>query len=451
MNKRILLAEDDELHGAMIAGALEKNGYDVCLATDCRAALAAMQAEAFVVALLDIRLPDGDGFGLLAALQASQPDCLAVMMTGEASIESAVRAMKEGAFDYLAKPFRTELLLMKLARILAWHELTTENRLLRGGTDHGMIGTSRPLQNFLKSLKSAAESEATVLLLGETGTGKELAADFIHQHSFRQQGPLVKVNCGALPESLLEVELFGCIKGAYTGADRPRAGVLEQAHGGTLFLDEIGEIPLTMQVKLLRAIQERQVVRIGADKPSSADFRLLAATHRDLEELREVGQMRDDFFFRLNVISLTMPPLRSRRADIPLLINHFVEVQATRHRKPPIRFDPEAFEVIQRYHFPGNVRELENLVERLQVMLPGELIQPRHLPESLREAVCGNGKLGQSFRTELPLREAVKDFEIQFIRQVLAEEHNSRTNAAKRLGISRKTLWEKLSGDVTES
>ncbi len=451
MNKRILLAEDDELHSAMIVGALEKNGYSVCPVQDCRSAFVALHAETFVVALLDIRLPDGDGFELLAALHQVQPNCLTVMMTGEASIESAVRAMKEGAFDYLAKPFRTELLLMKLSRLLAWHELTEENRLLRGEIEHGMVGTSRSLQDFLESLKSAAESEATILLLGETGTGKELAADFIHRHSFRQKGPLVKVNCGALPDSLLEVELFGCVKGAYTGAVRNRAGVLEQAHGGTLFLDEIGEIPLNMQVKLLRAIQERQVVRVGAEKSSLADFRLVAATHRDLEELRDTGQIRDDFFFRLNVVPLTVPPLRFRPSDIPLLINHFVHVQAALHHKQPIKFAPETLEVIQSYHFPGNIRELENLVERLQVMLPGELIQLRHLPASIRDSVQGSNTRQKCFRTDLSLREAVKDFEIQFIRQVLTEERDSRIRAAKRLGISRKTLWDKLANDVTES
>lgn len=451
MNKRILLVEDDELHSAMVAGALEKNGYEVCSAESCRTAIACMQAETFAVALLDIRLPDGDGFELLASLRDYQPECHAVMMTGEASIESAVRAMKEGAFDYLAKPFRTELMLMKLSRILAWHELTEENRLLRGEREHGMVGTSRSLQDFLKSLKSAAESEATILLIGETGTGKELAADFIHKHSFRQQGPLVKVNCGALPESLLEVELFGCIKGAYTGADRARPGVLEQAHGGTLFLDEIGEIPTSMQVKLLRAIQARQVMRVGAEKLSPADFRLVAATHRDLDELREAGRMRDDFFFRLNVVPLSVPPLRARRSDIPPLISHFVERHAMRHRKAPIHFDTETLELLQNYNFPGNVRELENLVERLQVMLPGEMVQPRHLPESIRRVVQPTPGRAQCFRTELPLREAVKDFEIQFIKQVLAEEGDSRTRAAARLGVSRKTLWEKLTGDVSES
>jgi len=451
MYKCILLVEDDELHGAMIAGALEKNGYKVCLAQDCQSALVAMQTQTFIVALLDIRLPDGDGFGLLATLQQQQPDCLTIMMTGEASIESAVRAMKEGAFDYLAKPFRTELLLMKLSRLFAWHELTEENRQLRGDTDHGMIGTSRSLQEFLKTLKGAAESEATVLLLGETGTGKELAADYVHLHSFRKTGPLVKVNCGAIPESLLEVELFGCIKGAYTGADRARAGMLEQANGGTLFLDEIGEIPTTMQVKLLRAMQEKEITRLGDEKSTHADFRLVAATHRDLDELRNSGQIREDFFFRLNVVPLTLPPLRSRRQDIPLLLNHFVTMQAALHRKQPIRFAAETVELLQTYHFPGNVRELQNLIERLQVMMPGELIQPRHLPGMLREVLCGNVSRVQCFRTELPLREAVRDFEVQFIKQVLDEEGGSRTNSAKRMGISRKTLWDKLTDGVTGS
>jgi DNA-binding NtrC family response regulator len=358
--------------------------------------------------------------------------------------------MQEGAFDYLPKPFRTELLLMKLSRIFAWQELTEENRLLRGEMEHGMIGASRAMKTFLSSLKGAAESEATILLLGETGSGKELAADFIHENGFRNDGPFVKVNCGALPESLLEVELFGCIKGAFTGADRARAGVLEQAHGGTLFLDEIGEIPPNVQVNLLRAIQERKVNRIGDDKPSPADFRLVAATHQDLNELRQTGQLRDDFFFRLNVVSMTVPPLRTRKSDIPLLINHFVGMYAVRNRKEPVTFTPDAIELLQGYNFPGNIRELQNIIEQLQVILPGELIHPRHLPEIVRQTVQGDGKKIQCFRTDLPLREAVKDFEIQFIQHVLEEENGNKTKAAKRLGIARKTLWEKMTESVTE-
>lgn len=447
--KDILLVEDDDLHRAMVAGALVKNGYSVDSATTGQEAMRAISERYFTVALLDIRLPDSDGFEILGFLMQHQPDCLVLMMTGQASIDSAVRAMKEGAYDYLAKPFRTELLLMKLDRIRAWRSLSDENRRLKESAEHGLIGTSCALRKFLKSLKIAAESEVSILLLGETGTGKELAADYIHENSFRKDKPLVKVNCGALPESLLEVELFGCVKGAYTGADRTRAGMLEQAHGGTLFLDEIGEIPQSMQVKLLRALQEKKVTRIGDDRTTQADFRLVAATHRDLDELRTSGLIRDDFFFRLNVVSLTLPPLRARRTDIPLLLQHFVAQQAVLHRKQPIRFDLETIELLQAYHYPGNVRELQNVVERLQVMLPGELIQPRHLPEELRKTLCGNGGRSQSFRTELPLREAVKDFEVQFIRQVLAEEGESRTSAAKRLGISRKTLWEKLANDVT--
>lgn len=450
MRKMVLLVEDDELHRSMVAGALEKNGYAVTLAENCAEALAALHDKVFVVALLDIRLPDGDGFELLAALQELQPECNAVMMTGESSIESAVRAMKDGAFDYLPKPFRTELLLLKLARIFAWHDLAEENRRLRHGGRHGMVGTSRALCKFLDSLKGAAESEATLLLLGETGSGKELAADFIHRHSFRSDGPFVKVNCGAIPESLLEVELFGCLKGAYTGADRSRPGVLEQAHGGTLFLDEIGEIPSSMQVKLLRALQEHQVTRVGAEKTSPADFRLVAATHRDLKDLRDSGQIRDDFFFRLNVISLNVPPLRVRRDDIPLLLAHFVELHSERHRKQPIRFAPEAIDLLQGYTFPGNVRELENLVQRLQVMMPGEEIQPRQLPEAIRQTSRNYSGQVQCFRTELPLREAVRDFELRFIQLVLAEENGNRTRTAERLGVSRKTLWDKLADAVTE-
>ena len=446
MNPTILLVEDDEIHLEMLQEVLMDKGYQVTPARDGQQAADALSSENFQVALLDIRLPDVSGMSLLQVIRERSPECIVLMMTGQATIEAAVEAMKQGAYDYLAKPFRTELLLLKLQRLLHVQQIEAENRRLRQNEPaSGIIGESPALLRFMTAARNAGETDATVLLQGESGTGKELAAQFIHQNSPRRDAPLIKVNCGAIPEGLLESELFGAEKGAFTGADRNRRGYLEQAHGGTLFLDEIGEIPHTMQVKLLRVLQDGKIQRLGSERVLDADFRLIAATHRDMEELREEGRIREDFFYRLNVVPLTLPPLRRRREDIPPLINHFIGKYANRYGKDSIRLTPESFELLLRYPFPGNVRELENLIERLQVLAPGEKIPPRLLPEPMRRCAEGGSDVIQCFRTELPLREALRDFELRFITRVLEEENGNRTAAAKRMSISRKSLWEKLS------
>ncbi len=445
MNQRILLIEDEQLHLEMLQEALGDNGYKVTAARSAQEAADAISDNEYPVALIDIRLPDVSGMSVLQLILERQPDCSAIMMTGQATVEAAVDAMKQGAYDYLAKPFRTELLLLKLQRLYQVKKIEAENRSLRQNTqDPGIIGDSLSLRRFIAAAQNVADTDATVLLRGESGTGKELAAEFIHRASRRQKCRLVKVNCGAIPESLLESELFGSEKGAFTGADRQRRGFLEQAHGGTLFLDEIGEIPQNMQVKLLRVLQDKEVQRLGSESTTIVDFRLIAATHRDLEELLADGIIREDFFYRLNVIPLDLPPLRRRREDIPLLVQHFIDKYSQRYGKPPIRLTTETFERLMRYPFPGNIRELENLIERLQVLAPGGEITPRLLPETLRKSSENGGDVIQCFRTDLALREALRDFELRFIARVLEEENGNRTAAAKRLGISRKSLWEKL-------
>jgi DNA-binding NtrC family response regulator len=446
MERRILLVEDDPLHRDMLAEALTDKGYRVVPAASGQEALDALAGSAFQAALVDIRLPDLDGMELLDHLLTRHPECTVLLMTGQATVAAAVTAMKKGAFDYLAKPFRMELLLLKLERLFHLREVEGENRRLKEGTDRGgMVASSPKMRRFLATLENVAGTRATVLLLGESGTGKELAADLLHTLSSRQEGPLVKVNCGAIPESLLEAELFGYEKGAFTGADRCRRGYLEQADGGTLFLDEIGEIPHAMQVRLLRVLQDRRVQRLGSEAPVTADFRLVAATHRKIEELRESGAIREDFFYRLNVIPLTLPPLRERKEDIPLLLDHFIRLYSALHGKPPIRLSAEVLDLLQRHPFPGNVRELQNLIERLQVLSAGGEILPRLLPPEYRRSTESGSEVIQCFRTELGLREALQEFEARFIERVLQEEGGNRTAAARRLGISRKNLWEKLS------
>ncbi|MBE0599294.1 MAG: sigma-54-dependent Fis family transcriptional regulator [Desulfuromonadales bacterium] len=447
MTDPILLVEDDPVHREMVAEALVDRGYEVVAAENGQQAADALATTEFTVALIDIRLPDVDGLVLLDLLQQRQPQCPVLLMTGQATVEAAVEAMRKGAHDYLAKPFRMELLFLKLSRLLHLRQVERENQKFRElFPASGMIGRSPALRRFLATAENVAGTGATVLILGESGTGKELAADFIHRHSPRRAQPLVKVNCGAIPESLLESELFGFEKGAFTGAERLRRGYLEQAHGGTLFLDEIGEISPAMQVKLLRVLQDHHIRRLGGETPIAADFRLIAATHRDLEELRATGALREDFFYRLNVIPLTLPPLRERREDIPLLVAHFVDRFASVHDRPPIRCSPEALDILQRYPFPGNVRELENLIERLQVLSVGDEVTPGRLPNEIRRMGEPGSEVIQCFRTDLPLREAIHDFESRFIKRVLDEEGGNRTEAARRLGISRKNLWEKLSG-----
>ncbi|WP_025323191.1 sigma-54-dependent transcriptional regulator [Deferrisoma camini] len=447
MEPRILLVEDDPLYAGMLFEALTQAGYKVEHADTVASAVACLELESFAVAILDVRLPDGDGLDLLRTLLELQPGCSALVMTGHASVESAVDAMKIGAADYLPKPFPTEVILLKLKRLLRARRLEEELEGLRArASDTRFVGQSPRVRRLLSTVRSVAPKNANVLIQGESGTGKELIAEMLHRLSPRAEGPFVRVNCGAIPESLLESELFGHERGAFTGADRRRRGMLEQAHGGTLFLDEVGEIPPAMQVKLLRALQERRIRRIGGESEIEVDFRLVAATNRDVEDLVRGGEMREDFYFRIAVIPLEVPPLRDRPGDIPLLAQHFVARLSRIHGTEPVRLSPEALDLLAEYPWPGNVRELENVIERLQVLTPGDTITPRHLPPEVRRVRPATGTVYEVVSTRLTLREAVHRFERRFIEQVLAEEGGNRTAAAARLGISRKNLWEKLGG-----
>ncbi len=453
MTRAILLVEDDPTHRTLLQANLADEGYTVFPAETGQQALDLLVEQVFPVALLDIRLPDLSGIEVLRELRARQPECCVLLMTGQASIEAAVEAMREGAHDYLAKPFRTELLLMKLERAFQLQQLRAENIALREDGPVSLESVSPRFQKLLASCRASAQTDATILLLGESGVGKERLAEYLHAHSPRREKPLVRVNCAAIPETLLEGELFGYRKGAFTGAHKDHPGLIEQADEGTLFLDEIGEIPLAMQVKLLRVLQEKRVRRLGSEQERPVDFRLIAATHRNLEEMVAEGRLREDFYYRLNVVPLQVPPLRERREDLPMLVAALVADIAGRYRQAPIRMAPETLRELERYRFPGNIRELRNMLERLQVLCPGEVIRPAQLPEEVRDRGGGGAgsELVQAIRTDQTLREAVQDFERRFIERVLEEEDGNRTRAAERLGISRKNLWEKLRGstDVT--
>ena len=442
MTKSILLVEDEALHRITLHDNLENAGYQIHSAENGQQALDLLAKQLFPVALIDIRLPDISGLELLYELRSRQPDCSVILMTGQSSVEAAVAAMRDGAYDYLAKPFKVDLLLLRVERAFQLHSL--RQQLSESCPEEFFFSHSPKFQKLVQSCRVAAATQATILLLGESGVGKERLADFVHKNSPRAAAPLIKVNCAAIPETLLEGELFGYCKGAFTGAQRNHDGLLLQADGGTLFLDEIGEIPLPVQVKLLRVLQERQLRRLGEDKERNVDFRLIAATHQNLEELVKTGRLREDFYYRLNVIPLEIPPLRERREDISLLIVDILHHFSDLYGVSPIVFSPEAIHALENYSYPGNIRELRNLLERLIVLYSGQVIGPAELPAEISQSRSSGSEVIQGFHTDRPLRQAVKEFEQRFMQAVLEEEQGNRTLTAKRLGISRKTLWEKL-------
>lgn len=444
---RLLLVEDDPLLGESLHEALSRQGYQTRLATSGAEALSACSDESFDLVLQDVRLPDADGLDILQEILTTQQSCNALVMTGQATVEMAVRAMKLGAFDFITKPFSVDVLLMKLDRLLEFRSLEKQVAELTGTSDprSRIITRSPAMRAVLDTIAVVAASEASVLLLGESGTGKELLAETIHAMSLRSQGPLVRVNCAAIPETLIEAELFGVEKGAFTGADRARPGYLEFAHGGTLFLDEIGELTPAVQAKLLRVLSERTASRVGGTSLYDLDFRLVCATNRDLRTMVAEREFREDLYYRLNVISLHVPPLRDRREDIPLLAAHFVD----RFAKDPqtrVRLTPEALESLLRLPWHGNVRELSNLVEQLSVLYPGQQIYQRHIPRSEADGQP-LGTIFEKITVGTPLKEAVAEFERRYIERVLSSTGGRKSRTAEILGLSRQALWDKLRED----
>jgi DNA-binding NtrC family response regulator len=442
-HKMILLVEDEKLHRLSLQDNLGGAGFKVICAETGQQALDLLTQQLFTVALVDIRLPDISGLELFYELKNRQPECSVILMTGQSSVEAAVAAMRDGVYDYLAKPFKIDLLLLRVERAFQLQAL--RDQIAASRETDWFSSHSPKFQKLMQSCRVAAATQATVLLLGESGVGKERLAEFIHNTSPRAEAPLIRVNCGASPETLLESELFGYGKGAFTGAQRSHDGLMLQAEGGTLFLDEIGEISQAMQIKLLRVLQERKLRRLGDEAELAVDFRLVAATHQNPEELVRLGRMREDFYYRLNVIPLQVPPLRERREDIPLLIVDILHHFSDQYGIAPIVFSPEALRALGDYPYPGNIRELRNLIERLLVLYAGQSIGLAELPEEIAGRRRAGSELIQSFQTHLPLRQAVKEFELRFIRTVIEEEQGNQTAAALRLGISRKNLWEKLS------
>jgi len=417
---KILIVDDEPLLGQPLKRTLETAGYRVRLAQSGAEALEAFAEESFDLLLEDLRLPDVDGLEIMREALIRMPDCTALVMTGHGTIESAVEAMKRNAVDFLLKPFAMEVLLDKIAGIVEQQQMQSGTQGSPDGAEgnRDLITRSPTMQAALNEALKFASTTMSVHLEGESGSGKEFMADFIHNHSPRQAKPLVKVNCAAIPESLFESELFGVERGAFTDAVKSRNGYLDEADGGTLFLDEIAELPLKLQAKLLRTMDEKSFYRVGATTIRQVDFRLVTATNRNLLQMVSDGEFREDLYFRIHVAPINVPPLRERREDIPTFIKLFSEQYQSAGAGGKLRFTPEAFEALTTYDYPGNVRELKNIIEHLTIIHPGETIRPRHLARLLQHADVVE-RLFESFATGKPLRDAIQEFERKYIEKVL--------------------------------
>jgi len=448
---RILVVDDDEVSRKSLCRVLTKQGHRTAAARDGFQALALLDREGFDVLLTDLIMEGMSGLELLAGAKRKAPEMEVIVMTGFASISSAIKAIQLGAYHYLEKPFRpgqVEQLVMRAAETVRLRRRVSEleKRAHEGLERPQILGDSPKTRNLVHLIRQIAPTDSTVLLTGESGTGKELAAALIHSCSRRSRGRFLAVNCGAFAEDLLANELFGHEKDAFTGATRTRLGLFESADGGTLLLDEVGDMPPSMQVKLLRAIEEREIMRVGGNTPRPIDVRIIAATNKDLKKAVAAGLFRQDLFYRLNVISIVIPPLRERREDIPLLAQFFLVRAAKRARRDVDRFSERALQALVEYSFPGNVRELENLVERAVAVASGVEIGYNDLPSDLREMdVFPFEQPDSSVRT---LREVERDY----IQWVLKRTGRNKTKAARLLGIDRSSLWRHLKNyEIDES
>ena len=440
----ILLIDDEAIALTNLTHVLQREGYQVTACKSGEAGLEALNRTGFDLVLTDLKMPGLDGMEVLREVRMRTPDVPVIMITGHASLDSAVEAMKAGAYHYLAKPFRLAEAREVVRGALEMRRIKLENQDLRMRIEqmqnpHTIITQDLGMQRLLETARQIAMTDSSVVIHGESGTGKELLARYIHQCSRREQGPFVAFNCGALSEDLAASELFGHEKGAFTGAQARKIGLFEAAEGGTLFLDEVAELPMSIQIKLLRVLQEREVLRVGAVAPIKIDVRVLAASNRDLQEAVESGQMRSDLYFRLNVVTLSLPPLRERRDDIPLLAYFLLRKFAVMMDRPVKEITPEAMERLYEYDYPGNVRELSNFIERGIALAQGEQLEVQHLPQHL-------GKL--TIRVLKPSMAAtpatLEEQEKEHILHALELAKGNRTEAARMLGIDRVSLWRKL-------
>jgi two-component system, NtrC family, response regulator AtoC len=444
----ILLIDDEPDLRELLCENLREIGYRVQTAADGEEGMGHLVRHVFDVVICDVRLPRLDGLSLLRHIRKETPSTEVILMTAYADVAQAVSALKEGAYDYLTKPFDIDELLLQTGRIAETRLLRRELETARGElTDRKipLIGESPAIKRILKLTTMVSQSDAPVLIRGESGTGKEVVARLIHGGSARRERPFVAVNCGALVENLVEAELFGHERGAFTGAVKRRDGRFKAADGGVLFLDEIAELPPAAQAKLLRVLQEGTFEPLGSNTPLRVDVRIISATHRNLAERVKAGLFREDLFYRVNVIEVFLPPLRERPGDLPLLLRHFVE-RLTPHGAAPPTITPAAWATLMQYPFPGNVRELSHAVEHALVLSGGKEIDTRHLPPAMLvsapSAECGSG-LGYEGPVR-PLHVALREFEQEYLQRALKAADGKRAKAAALLGISRKTLWDKL-------
>lgn len=445
----ILVVDDEPLTLELVMEMLRDRGYEVRFASGGLQAITEVQRNSFDFVITDLFMPDVSGLDLLAYVSENRPDTFVIILTGFGTVENAVEAMKRGAFDYLIKPAKIEELLCVLRRAQDMRDLKEENLLLRRQIEehkrfHRIIGESSGIRKVFDVVRRVSGTDSTVLISGESGTGKELVAQAVHHHSHRRAQPFVPINCGAIPEDLLESELFGHERGAFTGALREHRGRFELANKGTVFLDEIGEMSPKLQVKLLRFLQERQFQRIGGSRTIDVDVCIIAATNKDLEKAVVNNEFRKDLYYRLNVIPIHVPPLREREGDVPLLVHYLLKVHCEKKGIAPKRVSRGAMECLEQYCWPGNVRELENLVERLVILTEAEEIQRDDLPRKMREYkpafLLGKLEIGDG----IDLRGTLSELESHLIMEALRKANGVKNKAAKLLGLNRTTLVEKL-------
>jgi DNA-binding NtrC family response regulator len=444
---KILIAEDEKTQKDLLEGFLKKEGFSVEAVSNGREVLHRLEGDFFDIALMDYKMPELDGLQTLREIRRLYPELPVVVMTAYGTVETAVASMKEGALDYLTKPIDLDELLLILQKVIERSNLIQENKVLKAQlqeryTFSNIVYGSPKMEEVMGLVARAAPSQATVLIRGESGTGKELIANAVHYGSSRSKMALVKVNCSAIPETLLESELFGHEKGAFTGAAQRRIGRFEEADGGTLFLDEIGDLLPGTQVKLLRILQEKEFQRLGSNQMLKTDVRVIAATHQDLEEAMKKGQFREDLYYRLNVISVSLPPLRERKEDIPLLIDYFLKKYSKANQKSISDISKEARNLFLRYPYPGNVRELENLIERAVVLCRGEVITTQDLPFHLKEEKPEGS--WESAKKAKNLPESLEEIERDLIMKALHQHQGVQTRAAESLGISERVLRYKI-------
>ena len=447
---KVLVIDDEANLRKVLAALLRRDGYDVTVAQDGASGLAELEKNGADVVVTDLVMPKMGGMEVLKAVNATAPDVPVIILTAHGTVDSAVEAIKLGAFDYVTKPFDQTELSAAIAKAVRTHDSARANARSDVPGRAALVGDSPAMQDVLRVIDRVADTPSTVLITGESGTGKELVATALHEGSSRRNKPLIRINCAAIPKDLMESELFGYERGAFTGAVTTKPGRFELADGGSLFLDEIGEVPVEMQVKLLRALQESEFERVGGIKTTHVDVRLVAATNRDLAEDIEAGRFRKDLYYRLAVVPIVLPPLRDRTEDIPTLVEHFLRKYNRRLNKQIDGVEPEALAALQAYAWPGNIRELENLVERVLLFADGPLIRLRDLPDSLRGAAAATPfpSLGSAPPAETGLKELVRarsaELEKDLITRALEDTGGNVTRAAKLLQISRKSLQTKM-------